>query len=109
MLPSWFLKVYLFNFVFTIGDIHSALEILLNLQAIVLDDSTHPKNPLAVLTSEDRDSWSSTRQELENVSTNIESLKMIDSALYILCLDDNEPETPEELTKVFLHGNGSNR
>ena len=93
----------------TTGVIRPPSEILLNLQAIVLDDSTHAQHPLAVLTSEDRDPWTAARQELEKVISNTEPLKMIDSALFVLCLDQDEPETPEEVTKAFLHGNGSNR
>ncbi|CAB4041815.1 carnitine O-palmitoyltransferase 2, mitochondrial isoform X6 [Paramuricea clavata] len=91
------------------GAIRPASEILLNLQAIVLDDSTHAQYPVAVLTSEDRDPWTSARQELETVMTNTEPLKMIDSALFVLCLDEGEPESPEQVTKVFLHGDGTNR
>jgi hypothetical protein len=75
----------------------------------VLDDSTHAQYPVAVLTSEDRDPWTSARQELETVMTNTEPLKMIDSALFVLCLDEGEPESPEQVTKVFLHGDGTNR
>ena len=96
-------------FSITAGAIRPASEILLNLQAIVLDDSTHTQYPVAVLTSDDRDPWTSARQELETVRSNTEPLKMIDSALFVVCLDEDEPEKPEEVTKVFLHGNGNNR
>ena len=75
----------------------------------MLDDSAHAQSPVAVLTSEDRDSWTTGREELETMVANTEPLKMIDSALFVLCLDGEEPETPEEVTKVFLHGDGKNR
>ncbi|XP_028398287.1 carnitine O-palmitoyltransferase 2, mitochondrial-like [Dendronephthya gigantea] len=91
------------------GTIRPASEILKNLQAIVLDETGDSQYPVAVLTSEDRDSWTSTRQELETLMSNTEPLKMIDSALFVLCLDQDEPETPGEVTKVFLHGDGKNR
>ena len=94
---------------FIAGTIRPASEILLNLQAIVLDDGTHAQYPVAVLTSEDRDSWTAGREELETLISNIEPLKMIDSSLFVLCLDESEPESPEELTRVFLHGDGKNR
>ena len=64
---------------------------------------------MAVLTSEDRDPWTAGREELETLISNIEPLKMIDSSLFVLCLDESEPETPEEVTKVLLHGDGNNR
>lgn len=93
----------------TTGAIRPASEILVNLQAIVLDDTEDCQYPVAVLTSEDRDSWTSARQELETLMSNTEPLKMIDSSLFVLCLDQDEPETPDEVTRVFLHGNGKNR
>ena len=93
----------------TTGTIRPASEILLNLQAIVLDDTMHAQYPVAVLTSEDRDPWTAAREELETLMSNAEPLKMIDSALFVLCLDESEPESPDEVTKVFLHGDGNNR
>ena len=33
----------------------------------------------------------------------------IDSALFNLVLDDSDTEDPRELSKLFLHGDGTNR
>lgn len=72
-----------------------------------MDDSTSLQSPIAALTSNDRDTWAHAREELEK--SNAEVLKLIDSALFVLSLDDDEPKIPEEVTKSFLHGDGRNR
>ena len=87
----------------------STAVIYQNLKAVASDDSTPPQFPVAALTSENRDTWASLRQAMELDQTNHESLKVIDSAVFILCLDDNNPESAVDATQVFLHGDGINR
>ena len=29
--------------------------------------------------------------------------------MFVLCLDDDQPATPNDITRSFLYGNGSNR
>ena len=36
-------------------------------------------------------------------------MKLVDSALFLLVLDDSTPEDPNEITRNFLHGDGTNR
>ena len=49
-------------------------------------------------------------QELESVSEgNRESLEVLDSALFVLCLDDKELTNETEVTHTFLHNYGANR
>lgn len=86
----------------------SSSEILANLRAIINDTSV-AKHPIATLTSEDRDNWTSSRKELQSIAANAEPLKIIDSALFVVCLDQEEADKPDDLTKIFLHGSGSNR
>ena len=40
---------------------------------------------------------------------NEEYMKLVDSALFALVLDDSAPENPNEITRNFLHGDGTNR
>ena len=36
-------------------------------------------------------------------------MQLVDSALFALILDDSAPENPNEITRNFLHGDGTNR
>eukprot|EP00002_Diphylleia_rotans_P020437 TRINITY_DN3965_c0_g1_i1.p1 TRINITY_DN3965_c0_g1~~TRINITY_DN3965_c0_g1_i1.p1 ORF type:complete len:661 (+),score=166.79 TRINITY_DN3965_c0_g1_i1:47-2029(+) len=65
---------------------------------------------LGVLTTEDRDVWATARQHLESNPKNAASLNTIDTALFVVCLDDSKaPTTDEECVKAFLHGDARNR
>ncbi len=57
----------------------------------VLRDSPSSAAPgLGVLTSDDRDSWSDARKHLETISAkNAEFLEKVDSALFVICVDDD--------------------
>lgn len=51
-----------------------------------------------------------TREKLSTLSlTNAEYFHVIDDAMFVLCLDDGCPETPEERARQGYLGNGSNR
>ncbi|KAF2145884.1 uncharacterized protein K452DRAFT_263292 [Aplosporella prunicola CBS 121167] len=86
-------------------------DIALNLQVIV-DDASHipiqdtAKNALGVLSTENRKVWSSLRDVLhrEEGSNNSDCLNIIDSALFILCLDYTEPLTSADLCMNMLCG-----
>ena len=43
------------------------------------------------------------------LSSNQESLQAIDSSLFVVCLEDNEPATPEQVSRAMLYGDASNR
>lgn len=63
---------------------------------------------MGTLTSENRDVWAKLRTGLiEN--GNESQLKLIDNALFCLCLDDLKTAEPSTLIRSFLHGNGKNR
>eukprot|EP00960_Hanusia_phi_P062918 765304-Hanusia_phi.AAC.2 len=60
---------------------------------------------VGVFTWEDRDVWATTRKQLESQSaTNQNSLKTIDSALFVVCLDHGPHQGPTERSQDVLHG-----
>lgn len=91
------------------GNVVNPETIYQNLKEIINDPSPPPRFPIGVLTSEERDTWAGLRNAISAIPANHESLKLIDSALFALCLDDSSPTDPVELTQVMLHGDGANR
>ena len=80
-----------------------------NLKHIVEDPSPPPKFPVAALTTENRDTWANIRRALQAEPGNEEALRLIDSAIFVLCLDDHGVESVADVTRTFLHGDGTNR
>lgn len=65
---------------------------------------------VGALTSENRDIWTNAREILASVSPkNKAALGLIDSASFIVCLDDATPITLEERARQYWHGDGANR
>jgi carnitine O-acetyltransferase len=86
-------------------------DVSLNLQAIVNDAEQTPtqnaaKGALGVLSTENRKIWSSLREVLgkDEGSNNSDCLNIVDSALFILCLDYTEPVDTPELCMNMLCG-----
>ncbi|KAI8943750.1 hypothetical protein NX059_001728 [Plenodomus lindquistii] len=86
-------------------------DIALNLQVIVEDAQEVPiqeaaKGALGVLSTENRKVWAGLRDVLhrEEGSNNSECLSIVDSALFILCLDYTEPQTGADLCMNMLCG-----
>jgi len=82
------------------------------IRAILADEQAQQaeKFPVGVLTTMDRDAWASARSSLEaSSSTNKATLEAIDSALFAICLDDESPESYQEISSTMLHGNARNR
>lgn len=111
--PHQFLPVYISSFNLYshcfVGNIVDTATIYQNLKNIINDPSPPPEHPVGILTSEERDTWAGIRHAISSIPANHESLKMIDSALFAICLDECSPSDPVELTKVMLHGDGANR
>jgi carnitine O-acetyltransferase len=91
--------------------IMSEADLAVNLNAIIADASEVPiadaaKSALGILSTENRKTWSTLRDLLqrEEGSTNADSLHIVDSALFILCLDYTEPATPADLCMNMLCG-----
>lgn len=86
-------------------------DLALNLQVIVDDAVQVPiqdaaKGAVGVLSTENRKIWSGLRDVLqrEEGSNNSDCLNIVDSALFILCLDYTEPQTSAELCMNMLCG-----
>lgn len=87
-------------------------EILKNLQAIIADADTTPpsavaKSAVGVLTTENRKIWSGLRKLLQSTKHNAACLQVVDDALFVVCLDDDDGVANEgtaELSKNFLCG-----
>jgi carnitine O-acetyltransferase len=91
--------------------IMSEKDISINLQTIVDDATQTPiqeaaKSALGILSTENRKTWSGLREVLtrEEGSNNAESLGIVDSALFVLCLDYTEPKSAAALCQNMLCG-----
>ena len=86
-------------------------DVALNLQVVVDDAEQTPiqeaaKGALGVLSTENRKIWAGLRDVLTRIegSNNSDCLGIVDSALFILCLDYTEPQTVAELCGNMLCG-----
>lgn len=86
-------------------------DIALNLQVIIDDAAEVPiqeaaKGAVGVLSTENRKVWSGLRDVLqrEEGSNNSDCLNIVDSALFVLCLDYTEPVTGADLCMNMLCG-----
>jgi carnitine O-acetyltransferase len=86
-------------------------DIAVNLQVIVEDAQEVPiqdaaKGALGVLSTENRKVWAGLRDVLhrEEGSNNSDCLNIVDSALFIICLDYTEPQTGADLCMNMLCG-----
>ncbi|KAK2781019.1 hypothetical protein FQN53_000872 [Emmonsiellopsis sp. PD_33] len=89
----------------------SEKDISINLQVIIEDAEQTPiqeaaKGALGVLSTENRKVWSGLRDILtkDEGSNNAECLNIVDTALFILCLDSTEPSNTSELCANMLCG-----
>lgn len=84
-------------------------EIVSNLRAICEEADKTPINEVAkgavgVLSTENRRVWSKLRATLTNDKHNASCLRVVDSALFIVCLDDVSPQNAKELCGNLLCG-----
>ncbi|KAK2039685.1 choline/Carnitine O-acyltransferase [Colletotrichum somersetense] len=91
--------------------IMSEKDVSINLQTIIDDASQTPiqdaaKGALGVLSTENRKIWSGLRDVLtrEEGSNNSDCLGIVDSALFVLCLDYTEPVDADALCGNMLCG-----
>ena len=60
---------------------------------------------MGVLTSRDRDTWAKIRNDIESTDyTTAQSLRVIDSSLFMVCLDSTSPNNLTEASYNFLGG-----
>ncbi|KAM8888732.1 carnitine O-palmitoyltransferase 2, mitochondrial [Synchiropus picturatus] len=100
--------MYVFDIVDRDGNLVTPAEIQSNLKYILSDQTPAADHPLGVLTSENRDVWAGLRQKLL-AAGNEENLKLVDSAVFCLCLDDETMKDPIHISHTMLHGDGCNR
>lgn len=75
----------------------------------ILKTAEGPKGPaIGALTSDNRDKWVAARKQLL-AAGNKQALEDIESASFVVCLDDNAPLTREERGHAYWHGDGQNR
>ncbi len=79
------------------------------LREILCDNAPPVQHQVGYLTGINRDKWAGLREELVCSERNRETLRCIDSAMFVLCLDDSDPETPSDLSHTMLHNHGNNR
>ncbi|KAJ2809195.1 Carnitine O-acetyltransferase mitochondrial [Coemansia guatemalensis] len=92
------------------GQILSAAEIASQLDRIVQRADSAAAVPIGTLTSDNRDKWTENYQLLKQAAPeNAALLERLQSAAFLLCLDDAQPVTREEFHRVFWHGDGRNR
>ncbi|KAL6720215.1 carnitine O-acetyltransferase yat1 [Lecanora helva] len=91
--------------------IMSEKDMAINLQVIIDDAEETPiqeaaKGALGVLSTENRKIWSGLRDVLtrDEDSNNAECLSIVDSSLFIVCLDYTEPQSSAELCTNMLCG-----
>ncbi|SPO23364.1 related to carnitine acetyl transferase FacC [Ustilago trichophora] len=80
-----------------------------NLQAIVRDADKIKiedvaKGSVGILTTEKRPIWSMYREHLREDSHNRKCLEVVDTALFVVCMDDSEPADAAELSNNMLCG-----
>ena len=81
--------------------------LLSNLTAIVADAARTPPNQVAqsalgVLSTERRATWAEQRIHLSKNMGNAMCLEVLDKALFVVCLDDSNPESASELCSNML-------
>ncbi|KAK5869344.1 hypothetical protein PBY51_024069 [Eleginops maclovinus] len=101
-------NMYVFDVVDKDGNLVEPAEIQSHLKYILSDTTPVAVFPLGVLTSENRDVWAGLRNKLV-AAGNAEDLRVVDSALFCLCLDDESMKDHIHISHNMLHGDGCNR
>jgi len=65
--------------------------------------------PIGHLTSDHRDRWYEARLELTKLSHNRDVFALIESSLFVLCLDSHQPTDIRDSDKALFHNFGKNR
>jgi len=103
---------YVFDVLDRDGNLYSPQYLLQCVEHIIDDEIPDNNMSVGTLTSLDRDTWAGYRHQLALDPTNAEHLKMMDTALMCLCLDDwlhCEAKQEEGLANIVLPQNPANR
>ena len=85
-------------------DLTNCLALLID-QAHTVPNSMLARTSVGLLTTENQTVWSRCRRALEHEGLqNGRNLSTIDSSLFVLCLDDSAPETPQDMCKNMICG-----
>ncbi|CAJ0930931.1 unnamed protein product, partial [Mesorhabditis belari] len=80
-----------------------------SLASILSQSSANADESVGALTAADRDTWAVAREELEGLG-NAETLRAVDGAMFVLCLDSLKTEDHKRQVQSLLIGdNASNR
>ncbi|KZC11017.1 Carnitine O-palmitoyltransferase 2, mitochondrial [Dufourea novaeangliae] len=100
---------YSFDVVNENGHIYESKTIAACIKTILEDDRATNKCSIGVLTTAERNLWADTREHLSRVG-NQELLEKIDSAIFMMILDDTHIGTDyNKLLGTYLHADGTNR
>lgn len=90
-------------------DILPAYQIMARLKFILDEKIPKCEFPVGIFTTMDRNKWATLRHALAD-NGNDQSLKLIDTAIFNVCLDDADlKDDPYAVARNFLHGDGENR
>uniref|UniRef100_A0A674MFH0 Carnitine palmitoyltransferase 2 n=1 Tax=Takifugu rubripes TaxID=31033 RepID=A0A674MFH0_TAKRU len=101
-------NMYVFDVVDRDGNLLKPTEIQAHLNYILTDLTPAPAFPIGILTSENRDVWAELRDKLVNCG-NTDNLRLVDSAVCCLCLDDASMKKGDDMLHSLLLANGCNR
>lgn len=102
-------RFYVFNVLTEKGNIILPHEIATNIKHILEDQRPETETPVGILTASERNSWAKARSHLSQLG-NHEIFKKIDSAAFVLILDDEPIGSDEKnLLRRYLHGRAENR
>jgi carnitine O-acetyltransferase len=79
-------------------------DIAANLKAILKDATHNFESAMGLLTTENRLNWAKMRDMLQENPVNGDNLEVIDSALFVVCLDHVAPEDINALSTNMLCG-----
>ncbi|CAH1784275.1 unnamed protein product, partial [Owenia fusiformis] len=101
---------YTFDVLDSNGNIKPASEILAHIKYVLNDNAPVPApgKRVGVMTTENRDTWAKVRDDLL-AAGNEDVLEKIDSAMFVLILDDDANLDNKALCHSFLHGKGHDR
>lgn len=76
----------------------------------ILENTSSESPGLGALTAMKRAAWAVVRQGIETLDAeNTRCFDLLDSALFVVCLDDTAPANLAAAAQTALHGNGKNR
>jgi len=90
----------------SIGELEAELERIL----VLSYEKVRDDEAVALLTTMNRDEWADAREILLNIHPrNYVLMETLESALFVLCLDDFSPKNLEDRFGSVLYGDGQNR